>query len=250
MAFALALVKLDEVLKEPGCPVCRMSRRMAGRAMDVFLWENINVPEVRQPIIDAYGLCPEHTRLLAATEISTSGQVLGVNIIYSHLARVTAEELRKLDRGPGVTSVLVWFKSLFRPGEKHTILPPQRECPVCEQVRQDDLNSLATLFEELDHSAPSILESYQTSDGLCLPHLRLGLERYAAKYPKAAKMLTEDAATRLERYREGMLEYIRKSNWEYRSEAMTAEESNAWRQALTFFTGYPGAKFTFHLEDL
>ncbi len=55
MAFALAVNNLLEAMKKPGCPICRVSRQAAERALESFLWENVNEPDVRQGILDSLG---------------------------------------------------------------------------------------------------------------------------------------------------------------------------------------------------
>ncbi len=96
MAFALTIVKLEDVLKKTGCPVCRVEHEAAAHSIDAFLWENANDPVVRRPINDAYGFCPEHTLVLVATELSNSGPVLGVNLIYEVLAKNVGQDLKRI----------------------------------------------------------------------------------------------------------------------------------------------------------
>lgn len=57
MAFALTLVHLEEALQKPGCPICRLGDEAARRSVDGFLWENVNDPESRRPLQEAYGFC-------------------------------------------------------------------------------------------------------------------------------------------------------------------------------------------------
>ena len=252
MTFALTAVKIEEAMKESGCLVCRMARQTAARAVDSFLWEHVNDAEVRQNIIEAYGFCPEHTLRLVASEMANSGLVLGVNIIYEQLGRVVSRDLRNVMPAKKLSGNLQ--KRLPRLGillrqRRGTVLPPKRRCPVCELVEQANSNVLAALFTELEDPQNSLRNAYQQSDGLCLVHLRSGLEEFAGEHPEAGRFLIQDTVERLEKQSQRMREYIRKSNWEYRDEILTVKESNAWRQTLTFFTGYPESKFTFHVKD-
>lgn len=244
MTFALTAVKIEEAMKEPGCLVCRMARQTAVRAVDSFLWEHVNDAEVRQNIIEAYGFCPEHTLRLVASEMTNSGLVLGINIIYEQLGRVVSRDLRRVALPKKLAGGLQ--KRLPR---RSRVLPPKRRCPVCELVEQANENVLAALFTELEDPQNSLRSAYPQSDGLCLLHLRSGLEKFAGEHPEAGHFLIQDTVERLEKQSQRMREYIRKSNWEYRDEVLTVNESNAWRQTLTFFTGYPESKFTFHVKD-
>src|SRR5512141_3235778 len=96
MAFALSVNHLLEAMKKPGCPACRTSRQASERALVSFLWENVNEPDVRQGILDSYGFCPTHTRVMVSREVLSSSVPLGTNIIYEHLGRVIANELKGL----------------------------------------------------------------------------------------------------------------------------------------------------------
>ena len=176
MAFALTIVKLEDVLKKTGCPVCRVEHDAAIHSIDAFLWENANDPVVRRPINDAYGFCPEHALVLVATELSNSGPVLGVNLIYEVLARNTSQDLKALSRRGKTNrigrSVLNKFISRYHQAKIKPVLKPKGRCPVCELVEESARNTLSTLFEELSRQQAKFMESYQHSHGLCLKQFR------------------------------------------------------------------------------
>ncbi len=249
MAFALSIVMLEEALKKPGCPVCRMAHDAAIHSVDSFLWENTNDPGARKPINDAYGFCPEHTRLLVASELSTSGIALGVNIIYELLAKIVSQDLKKQERTQLVSNSVLGKLGL-KSGNHRTAsyMAPKGRCPVCMLTEDAAKNVLSNLFEELSSLPGKFHEIYQQSSGICLSHLRVGLNHFAADFPKAADFLVEDTVQRLETQQAEMLEYIRKQNWAYRDEKLTPDESKAWLRTLAFFTGYPQERFN-HLID-
>lgn len=253
MPFAITVANLIEAMKEPGCPICKLERKAARKAIDVFLWENLMDPSSRGKVLDAYGFCPPHTRLMAAVEQSNSGAPVGTNILYENLNKVV---LRELQSWPQRQARAGFFRGILSrlgismAGSRASVLQPRARCPICETAAQSALNTLAALFEEVEKGTLDIQQAYQTSDGVCLAHLRLGLEHLSMKHPKAARKLTELAIERLSRQTELMQEFIRKKNWEYRSEKMTSEEWEAWRKALTFYTGYPGDAFSITIEDL
>ena len=252
MAFALSVQKLKEAMGKPGCPVCRLSRQAAAHTVEMLLWENVTDIEVRKGILASYGFCPEHARLFVASELSNSGHTLGVNIIYEQLARRTADELQGLEREEKLAGGLRRFLQKLG-GDVPTSgrpLAPKGVCPICQTVQQSAVNALITLFEELERATADIRDGYATSDGLCLAHLRLGLEQVAADYPTASEQVLEDAANRLQRQARLMQEYIRKNNWEYKDEKLTREENDAWRKTVAFFTGIPGNAFTHKKEEL
>lgn len=259
MAFALAVNNLVEAMKKPGCPVCRIGKQGAQRALESFLWENVNEPDVRQGILDSYGFCPAHTRVMVAQELFTSSLPLGTNIIYEHLGRVVAGELKGLRPGSAAGMVSGASGGVRRLLEKAGVakpggpLHPRGECPACTAAGNAARNSLHVLCDELQrthHDASGDVRAlYLTSDGLCLAHLRDAIEQHAARFPKAVALLIDEAVRRLESQSKDMKEYIRKKNWAYRDEKLTEEEDTAWRKTLAFFTGYPGEAFTYKVED-
>ena len=259
MAFALLIVQLEEAMKKPGCPVCRMQHDAAVHSIDAFLWENVNDPVIRKPINDAYGFCVQHTQMLVAKEMMSSGPVLGVNIIYALLAKKVARELKQIHPGSGrrnaaldslhkLTERLPSKKFLNSAG-KHRLLVPAGRCPVCLVVEETGENVLETLFEILHAGEEHFAESYKASSGLCLEHLRSGLEQNMEKFPAAANLLIQDTLGRLTTQESQMQEYLRKHDWEYREEALTPEEQSAWLHTLTFFTGLPEARFTHKIKE-
>jgi len=252
MPFAISVANLKEALRRSGCPVCRLGHQAAAASVESFLWENVNEPDVRQPIIDAYGFCPRHTRLLVAAEMRNTGPVLGVNIIYEQLGRLASRELSQLelpDRGPNALAAVLKRLGVNESSSSASVLPSKGDCPVCAVVQANDRGMLETLFELLARQEEGFAAAYTASDGLCLNHLRRGLEQFAAPHPEAARWLSDETAARLERLSARMREYIRKNNWEYRDEKLTEAESLAWRHMLTFFTGLPGEDFNFMVDE-
>jgi hypothetical protein len=252
MAFALSIVRLEEALKNPGCPVCRLEHEAAIQSIDSFLWENTNDPVVRKPINDAYGFCPQHTRLLVAKEMMTSGPVLGVNIIYALLAKNVSQDLQEIrHKGGGITGWRTRSSKpgIFSAGKHQPLLAPASRCPVCVLTEESGNNVLATLFEILDAKEARFIDAYQHSSGLCLQHLRNGLEQQRNHHAFAAGFLIDDTVKRLDAQRAQMQEYLRKHNWEYRDEKMTPDEQVAWLHTLTFFTGLPETRFDHKIEE-
>ncbi len=249
MAFALTLVHLEEALQKPGCPICRLGDEAARRSVDGFLWENVNDPESRRPLQEAYGFCPEHTRLLVATEMESSGVLLGVNLIYESLARQALRDLQKEApcNHPTKASGAGWLAS---GGVRGLLLPKPRarSAQLCRAVEDVQANALVTLMEDLTVHAEHAQALYRQADGLCLMHLRQALAQHAERFPAATRFLREETVRRLDTLAAHMREYIRKQNWAYRDEAMTEEERVAWLRVLVFFTGYSPERLVRRLE--
>ncbi len=130
----------------------------------------------------------------------------------------------------------------------HAPLHPRGICPACIAGENAALNILHVLCDEMQKGS-DVCEVYLNSDGLCFPHLRSAAEIHAHKFPGAISTLIDTAVKRLEEQSRDMKEYLRKNNWAYREEKLTENEDTAWRKTLGFFTGYPGATFTYKTED-
>jgi hypothetical protein len=250
MAFVLSVAKLVEAMKLQGCPVCRRAWQASNETMEIFLWENVNDPRIRNDIIASYGFCNYHTRLLVARELSNSGVALGVNIIYEQLGRVVSKELATLKPKRKLTGFFADLGKTFgNRSNQEKVLPPKDICPACKLSNQAIVNTLSTLFESLQNKVGDLTKAYLASDRLCFDHLRLGLAQYGDRDPEAAKFLIDDAIEQLNRVSADMQGYIRKNNWEYRDEKMSPEENNAWQRMLVFFTGNPAPVFTFQVPQ-
>lgn len=249
MTFALTIVKLEEALGLPGCPVCRVEHDKAARFVDSLLYESVNDPAVREEINAAGGFCARHTKLLVARDLASSGSVLGVNMIYSLLAKQAAQTLRRPGKNPAGSAagrLAGWLRRLTR---LPSPAPATPECPICVKTRMAGVNTLGALFELVEKGDPRITAAYPGSDGLCQQHLQLGLANFRGKYAGGANQILEDALRRLEAQRGHMLAYIQKKKWENRGEPLTPEEIAAWQQTLTFFTGLPAERFDHKMDE-
>ncbi len=252
MPFALSVAKIEEVLTQSGCPVCRLVHKEALHSIDVFLWENVTSPSARKPINDAYGFCPEHTQMFVASELANTGVPLGVNMVYEMLANNASQELHayeREDRALGWAIKLLQRVGLKRKPASDNLLRSRGPCPICESSRQNAENVLSTLMEVLEKDPQDFKARYSQSTGLCLQHLKLGLDQNAASFPAAARYLVEESATRLKNQRELMLSFIHKNNWSYREQALTQEEQDAWQKTVTFFSGLSPDKFNHHIPE-
>lgn len=251
MAFALSLIKIEEALKQEGCPACRLEHNAARMSIDSFLWENVNDPQMRGTINDALGFCPEHTRMLVAAELFNSGHVLGVNLIYELLAKIAAEDLKHYPT-PGKARSISGLAARVRRRIPHSthLLQAKTRCPACLTAEKYGLNSLGDLFETLqDEQRADFRALYQASGGLCLNHLRRGIAHYEEQYPAAVRYLVQNTVERLENQRGEMLAYIDKQDWNQRDEKLSHAEATAWLKTLAFFTGLPQDRFSFRSED-
>lgn len=107
-----------------------------------------------------WGLCRQHTRgMLAQEPAAVPG--LGTATLYRWLAEALLGKARR---------------ARLRPAEFRTLLKPEGMCLACEQLgdyQRAVVHSLIRMLESVETGA--VREAYFQGDGLCLPHLRLGL---------------------------------------------------------------------------
>ncbi len=247
MAFALSIERLEQACRKDGCPICRLEHNAAVQSITAFLWEHANDSTAREPVNRSYGLCPPHTRLLVASELSSSGNLPGVHMIYEVLARNASLELAKAAktaRRPSFFNRLL--PSRKQPGSQ--LLAPSGNCPICDITQKSTVNNLSVLYEEI-LANDELRSIYTQSTGICMQHIRQGHTLYGFNHPQAAAFINQHAADVLQKYRTDMQEYLRKQNWEYRDEGLTADEKTAWLKVLAFFTGLPAKKFNHHIKE-
>ena len=249
MSFNLKEIEINEALRQPGCPVCRVYQQSASRYIQHLLWESVNDFETRKRIIASLGYCPEHTLLLGTTEYSEYGDAMGVSIIYEDLTQSVIHRLESWQppqkHRHGIPRFLEhagrWIKN---PNKVSTTLSTKDTCRVCQIANMSARYALSTLMGELDIQAGELLTLYGLADGLCLRHLRICLEQWSLEYPSAAEFLCQDSLLKLNRWMVDMGEYVRKHAWDNRHETMTDSENLAWQRILAFFTGYHPKIFT------
>jgi hypothetical protein len=122
------------------------------------------------------GFCHEHAWLGVDQRL---GDALGYTIIYHDIVNTLLNQLSNDDK-PAQTSR--GWASLLRqiPEQVRGMIEkmlyaftPRKRCPVCEYRDEATRTALTVLAEEL--KTPEMTEALQTSEGLCLPHLRLVL---------------------------------------------------------------------------
>lgn len=247
MAYTFSMIKLEEAMQKSGCPICRRGHDAAIRWIETFLWEYVNDNGVRKQFYHSCGLCTQHTRALVAVEMSTSGPVLGVNILYRGLAQKTSKELQAIKKPEKNLSFFQEFLNEFR-----NPLPPLAEpklgCEACANAKTAEASALHTFFESLNVQDAQFIKAYTASSGICLNHLRKGLASFNKEFPYASNFLIEHTIQFLEEQQVLISAFLKKNDYAHLTEPLTPDEQLAWRKVLTFFTGLPDEKFNHHLE--
>jgi len=224
-----------DALAQPGCAICHLKARSEERYLDALLWENVNDPGVRDDIRRARGFCHEH-----AWQLIRPAASLGVAILHRdvlHTLRMALDDARF--QAPPFLSLQRAHEALD--AEQPTAatanlvarLVPQVPCPACKQGEMMETIYLDTLLEELK-GEDGLRAAYEASAGLCLPHLRHGLERLRDEAVFAA--LVSAQRTIWQRLENDLDQFIRKSDPHYRDEPW-GDERDAWLRATAALAG-------------
>jgi Family of unknown function (DUF6062) len=226
---------LLEACRETGCPVCRLEQKSVRRYLDHQFYENVNSPAWRDRLRASHGFCHEHAWLGVNQRL---GDALGYSIIYRDIVNSILTQLSdRNDPTPSVgrrASLLRQIpEAVGRLIEKMLpALMPRKRCPVCEHRDETTRSTLAVLVEELE--TPEMVSALQVSAGLCLPHLRLALERI--KNVSACETLLTIHREKLESLRAELEEFIRKNDYQAIQEGF-GREGDAWLRAVGMIAG-------------
>lgn len=210
-------------LSQPGCAVCRGASRSAWRHIDGVLWEGVTDPITRTRLRRSRGFCREHSFMAIRVADAEHGE-LGMAIVYEDLlAQVEAALERPAARDRP------WRRAA------RTTARADRGCPACETAHGTATTYLRLLADADPRSELGAL-ARQGRMVLCLPHLALAIETFdEARVDRLIDVATTGTSTA----RRDLKEFIRKRDYRFHDEPVSAEEAGAWRAAVRFLVGDP-----------
>jgi hypothetical protein len=211
-----------EACARPGCPLCRCLDAESRRYLEALLYEQVTDLDTRQAIRRSWGFCNRHTWMLP--EIGTAS--LGTAIIWDDLVRrmLRAPELRRR----------AWLPALRRRRPRFVDLWRRREtCPACAEAATTEARYLETLLTFADDE--DLRTAYAFSDGLCMPHLVLAVER-GGEHTEALIESTRQAWARIGR---DLAAFVGKHDHRNR-EPYTEAEATATARAFEMLAGARG----------
>ncbi len=212
--------ELDRALKQPGCPICRVSQEGVHRYLDGLVYESVNDPGVREHVTLALGFCNRH-----AWEMS---QLPGASLGLALLLRDSSKQWQKQ------------LDAVGAPGGRaedfaHQLAQastPQRKCLACEQQSDIEHRFIETLLESLSDQA--FTDALRGSSGLCRPHF---VETCAAATgPSLLERLSTVQRAINQRLIGELDEFIRKNDYRFRGEGF-GQEGDSWIRAIDHLSG-------------
>ncbi|MGE5226431.1 MAG: hypothetical protein ACM3OO_06100 [Planctomycetaceae bacterium] len=210
-------------LEQPGCAVCRGASRSAWRLVDGLLWEGVTDPLTRTRLRRSRGFCREHSLMAIRVADAENGQ-LGMAIVYEDL-------LAQLEAALGQEPAKPRWGGVAR----RSVPAPDLPCPACVSALGTEENYLR-LLGRADPTSELGTLARSGAGTLCLRHLRLGL---ATTDPDEQRRLVQIALTGIAAMRGDLQEFIRKRDYRFSHEPLSAEEGDAWRRAVRFLEGEP-----------
>ncbi len=226
---------LLDALRQPGCPVCRLTHQAARRYLDGISYEMVNDPDVRQELRDSLGYCAVHGQ-----EWLRLQDALGTAIIYRDVLNHLLQTMQAQAQAASTTSdsestqadngLLDRLQNMLASRPKSEAgralaeaLEPASPCPVCSHTLKIEESLAASFAAALANR--QFMEAYRRHEmGLCLPHFRSVL-RFIAQ-PSLLRAATQAQAAKLAMTRDDLAEVIRKHDYRFTGESR-GDEFNA-----------------------
>ncbi len=226
---------LRDALAEPGCPVCARVILAGREALATIAAEPSSGTPARKALLPSRGLCNAHAwGIRQILEMRT-----GLADAYEVLLRDRIGALHKLmsgQRSGTRQGWSGWVRSWGGAALARLLRRSQyRRCLACrsaERVERRDLDLILDLITDMEFA-----RAFETSAGLCLPHLNL-LLRLAPDHPNLPRLL-EAQIPKVKRLHADLQDFLRQAKAPLAT--LTHEEHEAiWRRVLEWTAGKAG----------
>jgi len=188
--------------------MCRLEQNAVSRQFTCILYEFENKPRTRQHMRENLGFCREHAWVILDMKI---GETLAYYLMNHNLLLTALLNLQSIEKSRHKPQKLYsklrqWINKSVMPTETAArVLKPQNQCPICEQ--RDQLTRL--IFKTLEKSLQdtSMTDALASSDGVCLPHLRLAFMHIQDE--RAFESLISSSFKKMESLRRDVIKLIR-----------------------------------------
>jgi Family of unknown function (DUF6062) len=243
----------DDLLDAMGkraCPLCVLVERIERKAVDLFLYDQVNDISRRDALRASRGLCLYHTAMLAEGR-----SALGVAIVSRDVLRAMTAELenyrgerRERREGendsppqPQASTVSATFAvRTFLAGvlggqgaaQLAARVGPQAGCPMCDERPRVEAPLIGGLLRNFGDAA--FAAAFEAGGGLCRVHL---VNTLRAADAATARALAARQAAAWRRLEAELDEFIRKHDYRFQGEVLDAER-DVWRRALRLTSGW------------
>lgn len=228
MQSTQSAVDLQAAFKQPGCCICRLLNRDEQRYFEALLYEQVNDPGLRDELRAARGYCAAHAQTFAATPNAPFG---GAIIAHDLLQTILGKLPERIAAEPAGTWAAL-CAALGNGPDRSSLagaIGGAGACPACQHFNDLARMYAETLVNSLEQEDVSSVYSHST--GLCLPHLLLAL-RYGASESGLDRLLAQQVAA-WRALDHQLAEFIRKHDYRFQAEGLTAAEQDVWRRAFS-----------------
>jgi hypothetical protein len=227
---------LLSALAQGACPLCVLLERAERKAVDMFLYDQVNDISRRDALRASRGLCLYHSSMLAEGR-----SALGVAILSRDILRTMTAELEvganRQERKEGDERISQPFAFLASLAGKigaglAARIEPQAGCPMCAERPRIEAPLIMGLLHNLRDS--DFAAAFDASAGLCRMHLAGTLR---AADTTAARALAARQAAIWRRLEADLDEFIRKHDYRFQGETFDVER-DVWRRALQTTSGW------------
>ena len=235
-------------MRQGACPLCVLLERTERKAVDLFLYDQVNDISRRDALRASRGLCLLHTSMLAEGRSALGVAIVSRDVLRAMTAELEANagqreqrEQREDVKSPSqpsansVTSVAKKYLSgVFGQAGAQLAgrIEPQSGCPMCAERPRIEAPLIMGLLHNLRDE--SFAAAFDASAGLCRVHLA-GTLRVADA--TAARGLAALQAAIWRRLEADLDEFIRKHDYRFHGEAFEVER-DVWRRALQTTSGW------------
>jgi hypothetical protein len=235
---------LLEAMGKRACPLCVLVERIERKAVDLFLYDQVNDISRRDALRASRGLCLEHTAMLAEGR-----SALGVAIVSRDVLRAMTAELENY-RGErretendspsqsstisATSAVKSFLSSALGKGSVQLAarVGPQAGCPMCDERPRVEAPLIGGLLRNFGDTA--FAAAFEECGGLCRVHL---VNTLRAADVATARALAARQAAAWRRLEAELDEFIRKHDYRFQGEVLNAER-DVWRRALRLTSGW------------
>lgn len=220
--------ELIDALRQGACPLCVLVERAERKAVDLFLYDQVNDIPQREALRASRGLCQPHSAML-----SRGRSALGVAIVSRDILRAMTAEL---EAGATDAAGLGWLRQRLGSGAGAQLagrIEPQAGCPMCAERPRIEAPLLLGLLQNI--ADPDFAAAFDGSGGLCRVHLAAALR---AAGPETARLLAARQAALWRRLEAELDEFIRKHDYRFKTEEIVEAERDVWRRALHLSSGW------------
>ena len=229
-----AYQRLQALILEKGCPICRLSQEITSAYLDTTLWESSTDIYVHSLLTASLGFCGRHSREL----LGFGGQRPAAAVVERASLLAAIQRLSDLTAAavqPPSGQFRFWQtrrseRAEASAGERPAMPGDVQPCPACVREIAEENRAIEVLLAHMDEFSAPLLEA----GGLCLPHYLQTVRRARARDREALLSIQQQAWASLS---SDLEQFIRKQMHHHQSEPISEPARHAVERTIDALTG-------------